>query len=79
MLQVNSQHPALKCHSGGVLIIYHAAISKKNASNGSTPKKKIMRGMHQAANDNFESKDLWQPASQAGRLQKLAALLETDS
>jgi len=28
MLQVNSQHPALKCHSGGVLIIYHAAISK---------------------------------------------------
>jgi hypothetical protein len=41
MLQVNSQHPALKCHSGGVLIIYHAAISKENASNGSTPKKKI--------------------------------------
>src|SRR5712664_4675234 len=27
MLQVDSQHPAVKCHSGGVLIIYHAAIS----------------------------------------------------
>jgi len=33
MLQVDSRYPAVKCRSGGVFIIYHAAISKENASN----------------------------------------------
>ena len=35
--------------------------------------------MYRAANENFESKDLWKPASQAGHLDKLATLVETDS
>jgi hypothetical protein len=37
------------------------------------------RGMHQAANENFESGIVWQPGSQAGHLEKLAALVEIDS
>jgi hypothetical protein len=46
MLQVDSQDPAVKCRSSGVLIIYHAAISQENASNGLDAKEEKSRGMY---------------------------------
>ena len=36
------------------------------------------RGMYLAANENFESKELWQPDSQGGHLEKPASLVEAD-
>ena len=36
-------------------------------------KEEKSRGMYQAVNENFESKDFWQPDSQIGRLEKVAA------
>jgi hypothetical protein len=45
MLQVNSQHPAVECCSGGVLIIYHAAILYENVSNVLDAKNKITRNI----------------------------------
>src|SRR5712664_108469 len=46
MLQVDSQHPAVKCHSGGVLIIYHAAISlREGIERARRQRRKITRNV----------------------------------
>jgi hypothetical protein len=83
MLQVNSQHAVVKRHSGGVLIILTCCnISGHfidNEMHRSARRQKKKTRMYQAANENFETRDLWKPGSQAGHLEKLAALVETDS